>query len=592
VRILTVLSSLVRIAWRSDPVVTGLYFATAALVAALPLGVVLTQRSLVDTFLAMPQGAEVPLALMSWLALRYALGVADGFVRWVLHGTTLDHLVRYRMQNAMATAFAEKLSGLDQEHLEDPQVQDLIAKTRETYQWRTVDLVRMLAVTLTTSVSWLGALLLLLRFGVWVPLALMLCSVPRLLVGWHQGTVHWSMWGSGAPQIKRLYYLSELLTSASAIPELRVFRSAPALLRRFREVQESLFQLNSRPLLRLVSVQWVPAVVEGAAVLALAASRLDELVSRQLTLGDYVLLLGLAEAFVGSGIAVVTQAAQIRENVLFARHFFEVMTLPRLVEDAPDARPLPPDQPPRIEFREVSFDYPDGTRGLDRVSFVIEPGQWIAFVGPNGAGKSTLVKLLCRFYDPTDGQILVDGRDLRSVPLDDWHAHLGTLFQRFVDFHFTVRENVGLGRPDLVDDERLRSALQSAGADFVWKLPKGPDTLLGREFEDGVELSWGQWQKLAFARAFYQDPPVLVLDEPTSAIDAEAEATLFTDLRARFRHRTTVVVSHRFSTVRRADLILVVEAGRIAERGTHTELMEKQGRYHAMFTAQAEGYGS
>jgi ATP-binding cassette subfamily B protein len=466
VRILTVLVSLVRIAWRSDPVVTGLYFATAALVAALPLGVVLTQRSLVDTFLAMPDGATVPLALVSWLALRYTLGVVDGFVRWVLHGTTLDHLVRYRMQNAMATAFAEKLSGLDQEHLEDPRVQDLIAKTRETYQWRTVDLVRMLAVTLTTSISWVGALVLLLRFGVWVPLALMVCSVPRMLVGWRQGTVHWSMWGSGAPQIKKLYYLSDLLTSASAIPELRVFRSAPALLQRFREVQESLYQRNSRPLLRLVSVQWIPAVVEGGAVMLLAASQLDELVAGELTLGDYVLLMGLAEAFVGAGIAVVTQAAQIRENVLFAQHFFEVMALPRLVEDR-GVEPLPPNEPPRIELREVSFEYPNGARGLDRVSLTIDPGQWVAFVGPNGAGKSTLVKLLCRLYDPTDGQILVNGRDLRTVPLDDWYAHLGTLFQRFVAFHFTVRENVG------PDEERLRAALAAAGADFVWKLPQG-----------------------------------------------------------------------------------------------------------------------
>jgi ATP-binding cassette subfamily B protein len=575
------LTSLVQIAWRSDPVVTGLYFATAALVAALPLGVVLTQRSLVDTFLAMPEGSVVPVALMSWLALRYGLGVADGFVRWVLHGTTLDHLVRYRMQNAMATAFAEKLSGLDQEHLEDPRVQDLIAKTRETYQWRTVDLVRMLAVTLTTWVSWVGALLLLLRFGVWVPLWLMLCSVPRLLVGWRQGTVHWSMWGSGAPQIKKLYYLSDLLTSASAIPELRVFRMAPALLRRFRDVQESLYELNRRPLLRLVSVQWIPAVVEGAAVMWLAVSWLDELVAREMTLGNYVLLLGLAEAFVGAGIAVVTHLAMIRENVLFAQHFFEVMALPRLVKDGEGER-LPPNEAPRIEFREVCFTYPGGARGLDRVSFTLEPGQWLAFVGPNGAGKSTLIKLLCRLYDPTDGQILVNGRDLRTVPLEDWYAHLGTLFQRFVAFHFTVRENVG------PDDEKLRRALAGAGADFVWKLPHGVDTRLGREFEDGVELSWGQWQKLGFARIFYRDPPVLVLDEPTSAIDAEAEVALFDEL----RHRTAVVVSHRFSTVRRADMILVMEDGRIVERGSHQELMEKRGRYYAMFTAQAEGYGS
>lgn len=571
---------------------TGAYFATAALAALLPLGVVLTQRHLVDTFLAVPQGAVVPVALVTWLALRYALGATDGFVRWVLHGTTLDHLLRYRMQNALATLFARKLSGLDQQHLEDPRVQDLVAKTRETYQWRTVDLLRLVAGTLTSAMGWLLALVLLLPFGAWIPALLVAASLPRLAVGWRQGTVHWSMWGSGAPQIKKLYYLADLLTNSAAIPEIRVFRSAPVLLERFREVQESLYALHRRPLLRLASLQWIPALVEGGTVLGVALSRLDEAIAGELSLGDYILMLGLAEAFVAAGIQVVTQGAKIRENLLYARHFFEVQALPVLVPDRAQGERLPEDVPPRIEFREVSFRYPgrEGPPALDRVSFVIEPGRWVAFVGPNGAGKSTIVKLLCRLYDPTDGVILVDGRDLRSVPIADWHAHLGTLFQRFVDFHFTVRENVMLGRPGLVDEQRLGRALQLAGADFVWELPHGPSTLLGREFDEGVELSWGQWQKLAFARAFYQDPPVLILDEPTSAIDAEAEAALFLDLRASLRDRTAVVVSHRFSTVRRADQILVVEGGRITERGTHEELIALGGRYRAMFTAQAEGY--
>jgi ATP-binding cassette subfamily B protein len=279
------------------------------------------------------------------------------------------------------------------------------------------------------------------------------------------------------------------------------------------------------------------------------------------------------------------------ENLLYCRHWNELMALPPVIAAAPRPHRFPDVRPPRIEFRGVSFAYPSGHVALRDVSFVIEPGESVALVGVNGAGKSTIVKLLCRFYDATEGVILVNGVDLRTLDLAHWYAHLGTLFQDFVQYKLTVRDNVLLGDPSRVDEGAVVAAVEKAGARaFVEALPARYDQFLGTDFEDGEQLSGGQWQKLAIARAFYQAAPVLILDEPTSAIDAEAEAEIFDNLAAAYDDKTLILVSHRFSTVRNADRIIVIEEGTVVEAGSHDELVAGAGRYASMFAAQAAGY--
>jgi ATP-binding cassette subfamily B protein len=236
-------------------------------------------------------------------------------------------------------------------------------------------------------------------------------------------------------------------------------------------------------------------------------------------------------------------------------------------------------------------DVTGGALSVGRFAFVIEPGQSVALVGTNGAGKSTIIKLLCRFYDVTGGQILINGVDLRALDLAHWYEHLGTLFQDFVQYKLTVRDNVLFGDPARVDERAMVEAVRKAGAAaLVDELPGGYDQILGTEFADGEQLSGGQWQKLAIARAFYQSAPVLIMDEPTSAIDAEAEYEIFNNLEAEYHDKTLILVSHRFSTVRNADRILVIEDGRIVEQGSHDEMLAEAGRYAAMFAMQAAGY--
>jgi ATP-binding cassette subfamily B protein len=279
------------------------------------------------------------------------------------------------------------------------------------------------------------------------------------------------------------------------------------------------------------------------------------------------------------------------ENNLYVNHFFEVLNLPKIIPEPENPVKIPKTPyPPEVEFRNVSFLYPGSkNKVLDNVSFKIESGQNVALVGKNGAGKTTIVKLICRFYDVTSGEILINGINIKNVNLHDWYSYLGTLFQEFIKYDFTVKENITQG--SLHNEERVKSAAIKSGADkFILDLPKKYDQILGKQFEGGIELSSGQWQKIAIARAFYQSSPILILDEPTSAIDAETEFKIFKNLDKEYRDKSLLLISHRFSSVRNADKILVIQKGKIVEEGNHEDLVNKNGKYAKMFGRQAIGY--
>ncbi len=284
------------------------------------------------------------------------------------------------------------------------------------------------------------------------------------------------------------------------------------------------------------------------------------------------------------------------ENSLFVDLLFEFL--------AYEPKILPPEHPVSlelcpekhgldIEFRDVSFTYPGKQQpALQHVNFVLRAGETGALVGSNGAGKTTLVKLLARLYDPDEGEILLNGRNLKAYDPAELRKYLGVIFQDFVRYHMTARENIGIGRVSQIEErEQIIAAARKSGADgFIERLNKGYDTMLGRWFEKGVELSGGQWQKVALARAFMRDAPLLILDEPTSALDAEAEYEIFTRFRELTEGKTALFISHRFSTVRLADRIFVLEHGTIREHGSHDELIALNGRYAELFNLQARAY--
>ena len=301
---------------------------------------------------------------------------------------------------------------------------------------------------------------------------------------------------------------------------------------------------------------------------------------------------GQLNALVGSG-------GQVYEQALFATRFFDLLDMdPASVEAAlapPAANPEPVPMPMArgIEFRNVSFKYPGTDKWILRdVSFEIPARSKVAIVGENGAGKTTMVKLLSRLYDPVDGEIRFDGRDLREYDLGEVRRDVAVVFQDFFRYDLSAADNVGFGEVRALDDrDRIQAAAKQAGAhDIIEALPKGYDTVLGRTFDEGVDLSGGEWQHLAISRAFLSDAQILILDEPTAALDAFREHRLYEQVAELSANKTVVFISHRFSTVRMADLIVVVEGGQVTELGDHETLIERNGKYAAMFNTQAARY--
>jgi ATP-binding cassette subfamily B protein len=281
------------------------------------------------------------------------------------------------------------------------------------------------------------------------------------------------------------------------------------------------------------------------------------------------------------------------ENSLYLTNLYEFLDYEPHIQSPANPRKLALPLRQGIAFRDVSFTYPGKTApALQHVSFTIRPDEAVALVGLNGAGKTTIVKLLTRLYDPDEGQILLDGYDLREYDLADLHAAIGVIFQDYVTYYFSARENIGVGRlPEMENLERVEASAAKSGADsVVAKLPKGYETTLGRWFDEGFQLSGGEWQKIALARAFMRDAEILILDEPTASLDARAEYEIFTRMKALTEGKMALFISHRFSTVRLADRIFVLENGTIAEAGTHEELLALGGTYADLFNLQAAAY--
>jgi ATP-binding cassette subfamily B protein len=597
-----------RLVWDASPVMTAGMAGTTVVSGLTPVAQAWTSRLLVNTVVAGIRNSAAPVAIpLPWGGHAPALGVTRALIALaaVQFGIYLVNAVSNEVRNVAQQCLQERISQvvqlqvmrkaceLDMAFFENSRSYDLLRQTQQEAAVRPLQMVNGALGLLQATVTLTSMLAVLIGLNPWLALVVLVAAIPEFLsdARFSRKGFMLSMWA--APVRRRMQYIASMVTTDAAAKEVKLFGLGGFFTERFRLLGQVFYKRVRRLAVRrsVVSGGWgMLGPLAGSLTYLYIAL---QAVAGRLTLGDLTLY-AQATNYVQNGIQqVFSSFSTLYENALYMNNLDELLaTVPAVVAPAePAAMPSPVRG--HIVFEHVTFHYP-GTqvRVLDDVSAEIHPGETVALVGRNGAGKSTFVKLLCRLYDPDEGRILLDGIDIATVDPAELRAAIGGMFQDFVSYQATAGENIGLGAVARIEDaQAVAAAARSAGAaPLIEGLPRGYDTALGRWFGKGTQLSGGEWQKVALARSFMRTAPILVLDEPTSALDAQAEYELFARLRSLAEGRTAVFISHRFSTVRKADRIFLFHEGRLAEQGTHAELMQLAGRYAELFTLQASAY--
>ncbi len=497
-----------------------------------------------------------------------------------------------RFSNRLNLLILEKSESLDLSYFENPSFYDTLENARREANFRPVGVLTQVFQLGGSFIRLLSVVALLAALAWWILLVVLLTSIPYLATEFRFARRNYWMQTRRAPESRLLWYLSYVMTSDETVKEVRLFDLGSHLLQRYRDTFAKFYRENRSLTLRRESVAFVLALVSAGASAGVYVFVALGTIAGRLTLGDLTLF---HQAFVQTQTqiqAIFSSIASIYESNLFLTNLFRFMQFePRISADG--GRPVPRPLREGFELRNVSFSYP-GTRErvLRGLSLTIRPNETVALVGANGAGKTTIVKLLTRLYDPDEGRVLLDGVDMRDYDVDGVRRQVGAIFQDFVQYHATAGDNVGYGSlPDKDDRARVRQAAVRGGADpLIESLPKSYDTMLGRWWGDGTELSGGEWQKIALSRGYMRNAQLLILDEPTSSLDARSEYEVFQKFRDLTRDRMAVLISHRFSTVRMADRIYVIEDGQVSEQGTHEELMARGTTYATWFGMQARAY--
>jgi ATP-binding cassette, subfamily B, bacterial len=510
------------------------------------------------------------------------------------HGRRLiQQLIQLQLANRIRGEIIGKALTLDLAYFEDSDFYDRLQNARREGGYKPVELINDTFLIVQNMLTLISFALLMLRFSPWLVIILLVTSIPAFIAETRYSERGFRLLTRRAPETRQVNYLSRLLTEDTAAKEIKLFNLGGTLLKRYTTLFDKFFEEDKSLALRRASAGFSLGLVATLGFYGSYAWIVWHTVHGQISLGDMTLYLAIFRQGQSTFQSILSAIGNIYENNLFMANFFEFLCLQPRMTFAGQRRKLPVPLRGGIEFRELGFRYPqsDGW-ALRGVNLIIRPGEKIALVGHNGAGKTTLIKLLSRLYDPTEGSILIDGIDIRDLDPLELQQRIGVIFQDFVRYHLPVRENIGFGQIDAMGNpDRIAAAARKSGAQaVVEELPQGYETMLGRWFQDGHELSLGQWQKIALARAFMREAEILVLDEPTASVDARTEYEIFQNFKTLTEGKMAILISHRFSTVRMADRIAVIQEGRIAELGTHEELLRRGGIYAELFGMQAEGY--
>jgi ATP-binding cassette, subfamily B, bacterial len=509
----------------------------------------------------------------------------QGLITWVR--TVQSEL----LQDYVSGLIHEKAVAVDLAFYESPEFYDKLERARSDAMSRPLSLLENSGSFLQNSITLLTIAFLLIPYGAWLPIALLVSMVPALTVVMRANQEYHQWWQRTTPDRRRTQYYDILLTIGTFAPEVRIFNLGAY----YQSAYLSLREVMRNQRLKLMRNQGLARLLAGASGLLIAGAAIIWMVWRALqglvTLGDLALFYqGFSR---GQTVArsLLTNVGKIYDNSLFIANLFEFLRLEPQIVNPPNPIPVPSQIKDSIKFKDVTFHYPGSEKAVFKnFNLTIPAGKIIAIVGDNGAGKSTLIKLLCRLYDPGSGSVEIDGIDMRKYSLPGLRGLVTVLFQDPAPYQDTARQNIVLGDLEApVDDVTVKRAAHAAGAhEAIAALPKGYDNLLGKWFKDGVELSGGQWQRVALARAFYRKAQIVILDEPTSAMDSWAEADWLDRFRNLVEGKTGVVVTHRFTLAMRADVIYVMRNGEVLESGTHGELIAMNGFYAQSWQRQIE----
>ncbi|MCW3082602.1 ABC transporter ATP-binding protein [Segetibacter sp.] len=584
---------LLKMVWETNPYLTIATVVTRIILAALPVAILYVGKLFINEVVMLIHSSDKTLShayLWKLVAIEFGLVITTNALNRVI--LLIDVLLGDRLSNYSFMRIMSHASKLDLEQFEDSVFYDKLERARQQCIGRTVLLTNVFG-QLQDTVTVCFLISGLVFFSPWFTIILFVSTLPSFLGEYYFNNKNYTLIRGQMERRREMEYISSLGTSDITAKEVRAFDLSSFFVNRFRNISNRLY-FDIRALETRRSTWAIVLAITGSiGYYSAFVYIIQKVLAGSISIGDLTFLLGSIRQVSGVLQNLMKRFSTVSQGAIYLSDFFEFFEIMPKIKMSPNPRPFPRPIKEGFTFENVGFKYNNSTRWANRnLNFTLHAGEKLALVGENGAGKTTLVKLLVRLYDPTEGRILLDGVDLREYDLSELRLEIGIIFQDFLKYQMTTTENIAVGNISEMDNHSLiaKSAKKSLANIFIEKLPKQYDQMLGRHFHQGVELSGGEWQKIALARAYMRDAQLMVLDEPTAALDARSEFEVFQRFSELTKNKSALLISHRFSTVRMANRILVLEKGELLEVGSHDELLQQNGKYAELFELQAMGY--